>query len=273
MTEEYVEADEVKYGNEIVIAIPGKWSNKRELTNALWLASVKTKGYTILGNLMMNVESDSSFEVEVYEPEENLRQSFEHLGSGKADSKTLQEIDESTVVLYLIAKKTGLESVKELIRAVSDILRAGGLAVRIDTTGIAHSKESWLELERNVEDVVEVHRHFVTLVDYESFYSTFGMKSFGYPDVLAPSVSNREDSLAAVGSLSFYMVAQNPLLNSGETYSNGIDAPFFRMDIKEDDRYEDTHIYYNARGFVHLEAMIPKEEKKKRKLWKKFMGK
>lgn len=272
MTETEATLVDTQYGNEIVIAIPGKWENKRELTSALLLASVKTKGYTILANILMNAETGSSFKLAVDAPDEHVAQTFEYLNGVKIDAETFKEIEESTAVLYVLAKNTGLEVVKELITAVSDILRVGGLAVRIDTTGIAHSKEAWLELEKNVENVVEVHRHFVTLVDYDTYYSSFGMKSFSYPDVVAPSVTNSEEFISALGSLSFYMVAENPVLNSGETYSNGIEAKFFRMDMKADDRYDNTHIYHNSFGVIHLEAMIEKEEKKKRKLWKKLLS-
>lgn len=257
---------------EIVIGIPGKWSDRRELTSALMVASVESKGYSILGNFIMNVHTGKSFGVEIYERDGNLAQSFEYAGTEKMDEMTLKEIDEHTAVVYIVAKTSGVEVIQDLVSAVSDVLRVGGLAVKIESTGIAHKKETWLQLEENKFDLVQLHSHFVTLVNYETFYSSFGMKNFGYPDILVPPTFSAEETNEVIGSLSFYMMSEQPVLQSGETYSNGIEAKFYRMDIKEDDRYDTKHVYYNPSGVVHLEAMPKKEEKKKRKLWKKFLS-
>jgi hypothetical protein len=258
---------------EIVIGIPGKWADRRELSRALLLSNVKNGGYIMLGDLIANAQKNSSFEIELYGHDDDLKQAFYNAGNYRLEPALLDEIDEHTATLYIIARTTGVEVAKELIEVVSDVLKAGGLAVKIETTGIAHSKESWLELQGKIDDLAQVHYHFLTLTDYNEFYSSFGMKTFGYPDVIVPITLSQEDALALMQSFTFYTVTNQPVLISGETYSMGIDATFYKMTIREDDRYEDGDNYNNPFGVVVLEPLGEKEEKKKRNIVKKWFGK
>lgn len=261
---------------EVVIGIPGKWADQRELSRALNLAMIENGGYTFMGPFLGNVKTESVFEVYMEGHDENMKEAFKCAATSKFEDSLFEEIGEHTATVYIISKKVGQDVARELVHAVSDILKAGGLAVKIETTGVAHTKETWLKMQAEIKnpenEVPQLHGHFLTLTNYGDFFYTFGMKTFGLPDVAVPSKVLGDEASHVLQNLSFYLLNQHPEIHSGETYSAGIEAPFYVMEIKEDERYEKEDSFHNPFGIIFTEPMDKKAEKKKRKFWKKFTG-
>jgi len=266
--------EENKYETEIVIGIPGKWKDRRELTTALAHGSLKDGSFIMAGSIMKDMkEDDTFFEIEIYEHDKNLKEAFFYAGGTRLDTAVLEEIDQHTFTVYIIAKNDGFEVVKSVIKAVSDILNAGGLAVKIETSGIAHSKESWLEMKEKTDDV-SIYKHFVALANYEEYISSFGMKGFGLPDVImVPPTLPLEEACELLNTFNLNYLITKPVIKEGESFSLAIDAPFYRMTFLEDERYETDDIFRNPYGLIKLEALSEKEERNKRnllvRLWSK----
>ena len=65
--------------------------------------------------------------------------------------------------MCVIASVNGYEGLKELIDVGVGLLKAGGLAIKIETAGIAHTKEDWYQLLEN-QDYFSLYSHFVVLI-------------------------------------------------------------------------------------------------------------
>ena len=86
------------------------------------------------------------FIVEVYDPDPNLTRSIEDLSFGRIDPETLRRVAEHTMTLYVVSEEApGVELCQTLMKFAGALLDAGGLAVKVETCGIAHSAETWRE--------------------------------------------------------------------------------------------------------------------------------
>lgn len=234
---------------EIIIGIPGKWKNREELIQAV--ASL-SDGYLLAGQVLHHKEKDNTFHVEVYEHDSHLKEAFSYASKEAFSEHLLAEIDQHTFTVYIIAEVADFEMVIDLIDAGSAILKAGGMAVKIETAGMAHTKEAWHALKQNPE-VIPVYAHFVTIIGEEDHYGSFGMKAFGLPDVVTLNTMSPKEAVTLLSTFNFYNLGERPTFTDGQTFRIKSDAPTFIMTSRQDFRYEEAHPFYNPFGLWIME--------------------
>lgn len=237
--------------SNIIIGVPGKWESRTKLIQQVALES---QGYLLAGNLISHMEKQIMFEVEVYEHDPNLSRAFSIAGRGNWPPYLLEEIDHHTYTVYLIAKANGLESTKDLLDVVTGLLRAGGIAGKIETPGLAYTKEEWYELTRTKEEAA-IYLHFVNFIgDSEHIYS-IGMNAFGLPDVMVPAYLQPEEFTNLLHNFNLYQLLEQPTFQHGETFSLDPDAPVYQLEKLEDYRYDSEDVCFNPSGIWNL---VPK---------------
>ncbi|MFJ7850282.1 endopeptidase [Peribacillus sp. NPDC097206] len=234
---------------EIIIGIPGVWKNRTELIQAV---ATQSDGYLLAGHVLHNKEKNITFPIEVYEYEPHLKEAFDYASKGAFPESLLTEIDHHTFTVYIIAEVSDFEAVINLIDAGSALLKAGGMAVKIETAGMAHTKEAWQTLQKN-PDIIPVYAHFVTIIGEEDHYGSFGMKAFGLPDVVTPNTMSPKDAVTLLSTFNFYNLGERPTFTNGQDFRIKSDAPTFTLTSRQDFRYEEDHPFYNPYGLWSLE--------------------
>ncbi|CAH0230728.1 hypothetical protein SRABI96_02669 [Peribacillus sp. Bi96] len=234
--------------NQIIIGIPGKWKNRTALIQTL---ASKGEGYLLAGNIFHNKDKNITFQAEVQDYEPTLKETFSYASKGAFSESLLEEINDHTFTVYIIADISDTGNVTDLIDAGAAILRAGGLAVKIETAGIAHSKMDWLQLHHN-PDILSVYAHFVTIIGEEDYYCSFGMKAFGLPDAVTLNTMSPKEAAALLNTFNYYHVGERPLFTNGETFSIQKDAPNYILTGLQDFRYEEDNPFYNPFGLWNL---------------------
>ncbi|MBN3555704.1 DUF4261 domain-containing protein [Fictibacillus nanhaiensis] len=236
---------------EVVIGIPGQWKSRTELIQAV---ASKGEGYLLAGSIIHNGDKNIGFEVEVYEQDSNLKEAFIYAGGNTFAETLLEEIDKHTFIVYVFANKNSLDGLNELIDVGTALLKAGGLAVKIETSGIAHTKEAWFQLF-NDQDVFPIYSHFVTLIGDEEIFYSCGMKSFGLPDVAVPSVIPADDAADLLNDFNLYQLVDRSTFKDGETFSLEEDSPRYMIRYIEDNRYEEDDMFFNPYGMFNLSPL------------------
>ncbi|GGB69878.1 DUF4261 domain-containing protein [Fictibacillus barbaricus] len=233
---------------EVVIGIPGQWKNRTELIQSV---AAKSEGYLLAGSIIHNGNKNIGFQVEVYEQDPNLKEAFFYAGGDSFENSLLEEIDKHTFTVYVFANKNSIEGIKEIIDVAAALLKAGGLAVKIETTGVAHTKEDWFQLFDN-QDFFPIYSHFVTLIgDNDVFYSC-GMKAFGLPDVVVPSIISADEAADLLNNFNLYNIVDRPTFKDGATFSLEEESPRYKIHFIDDFRYEEDDIFFNSFGLYNL---------------------
>ena len=210
----------------------------------------KSDGYMFLGGFLSKTETKDFFTMGIYDHDEQLKRAFSY--AGNFSSEQLELIDRHTCTLYVIGEGGSIENANKILDAGSALLKAGGIAVKVESSGIAHSMESWKSMTQ-LKKVYQTFRAFVTFAGEEDFYYSCSMHWFGYPDVIVPrESSNPSDVASLMQAFLLYNLIEKPVLKIGETFSIDSKSPHYILEQVECTYFEKEHPFYNPYGVWKL---------------------
>lgn len=232
-----------------VICIPGQWATRSDIVSAI---AKQSDGYLFAGMVMMNIGTHDLFELQVHEHDSSLERAFSIAGRGRLRSGDLDAIACHTFVLYLVADSGSVEAAKKLLLAANGLLKSGGLAVKIESAGIAHRVDQWAEF--CVGDGSCLLNAYVTYIGGRGVYYSCGMHNMGHPDAVVEAGIPPDDAANLLHTFLSYLLFENPTLNDRETFSVDADAPRYRLFLEPCTRYEAGNLFHNPFG---VWKMIP----------------
>jgi len=233
--------------SRIILCIPGHWKGRTEL-----LQAIPGTGYLFAGKALTRLGSDEVFELEVCEPDARMTRSFRSAGHHwmTADDENL--LDKHSLVLYLLAQGGTHERARSAMLAAAALLRAGGYAIKVESAGIAHSKDSWLEFCENLH-LFSAHKALVVYVTGEKTYSC-GMQNLGLPDAIV-NPDDSKDAVELIRTFTWYLFSEGPTIQHGQTFCASEGEPIYKLHVSDCDLYELDDIYFNPYGMVRLEKI------------------
>jgi len=235
--------------SQIIIGIPGLWKSRTELVQEI---VGKSGGYILAGNVIHHKEKDIVFEIDVYDHDPSLREAFLYASGGRFEEDLLSKLEKHTYTVYIIANVQNMQELKEVIEVGNGVLDAGGLALKIETAGVAYSKDEWTELAENKE-IFPIYSHVVTLVGDEDGYYSCGMQAFALPDVIIQGEIEPETAGDLLNDFNLYNIVEQPKLKDGDTISFTENSPVYQLSYYTDYRYEPEDPFYNPCGLWKLE--------------------
>ncbi|MCB9649531.1 MAG: DUF4261 domain-containing protein [Deltaproteobacteria bacterium] len=231
---------------EIVLCVPGRWTDRSDLVRSI---VEKSGGYLYAGQVLMHVETNASFELLVEGPDDRMAEAFRAAGRHWIEEGDLELLRGHTHVLYLIAKAGSFELAQAAMEAADALLRAGGLAVKVETTGVAHRASTWHDLVEN-RNPLSVFRALVITAIGEPSYSC-GMHNLGLRDAIV-SDPQAKNVGALLGHFCLYHFTESPVLRSGETFALGPDEPIYRLEEEPCTIHDGASSFRNPLGMWRL---------------------
>ena len=233
---------------EIVLCIPGPWENRSEFVERI----VKDSGgYIFAGMILMNIETQESFELEFEGVDERMSAAFEAAGHHWKDTPEMELIASHKSVVYLISKGGSLEAAHSIMEAANGLLKAGGFAVKVESTGLAHPPADWAE-QCKYNYLFKSHSSYVVYITDKETYSC-GMHNFGLPDAIV--LSDESDNPAELLRVfTHYLLSESPQINDGQTFSVDSNAPGYRIVESECIDYGEDSLFNNPFGMWRLQA-------------------
>jgi len=245
-----------------VIGIPGKWNDREELMRSI---AGTRDGYVLILNHMHNLhdKSEPPIEVELYEHEPAMREAFRYAGKHTFTEEQLEQIDQHTQTVYLIGPGGSPENLARLTRAATAVLKAGGLGVKIESTGLAHTPENWLHfVNSNYGDLRYLFLYVTYLQNEQGVYSV-GMQNLGLPEAIISLEEEAEpqDALDQIQSFLTYLVMEKPAMLNGDTFSLKKSAPRYEVTREYCTFWPSDDLFHNPFGYWRLSRQ--KERMKK----------
>jgi hypothetical protein len=233
---------------ELIACIPGKWSDRSEFLGKI--ADAGGGQFTVAGGKLIDLEAQEHVLLELCDPDPNLAQAFRIAGQGKLTEEVLARVAEHSSVAYLRFPADILEQRERLMKFTRLLARSGGLAIKLESSGIAHTLESWLGLL--VGNPFDLYCASVVLVAGEAYAYSCGMHHFGLPDSAIPR-SLGEQAAEVMNRFNYWRIAESPVLATGHTFSVAADAPPLRTTLVEDSRYPASDPFHNPHGVWRLD--------------------
>jgi hypothetical protein len=234
---------------ELIIAVPGPWQDRKDFLTRV----VKSTGaeFMLAGSMLANPRANDHIELELSEAEPNLRTAFEYAGHGKLREDTLDAIGSHAMVAYLHFPLAVTGQQQRLQRFTSLMRQIGGLAVKIESAGVAHEWAAWEEILAS-ENPFDLYRGFVTLIGGQAHYYSCGMHHFALPEAQMPRSVPIEKATNLLNRFNFYRITESPPLASGHTFSLAADTPRYRLTLIPDERHDDVELLRNGHGVWDL---------------------
>ncbi len=232
---------------EIVLCIPGMWANRSELVERIVKQS---EGYLFAGFILHNMESHEFFELKYETRDEGMQAAFRAASPHWVNTPEMARISRHASVVYLAGPGGSVGNVQAIMRAANALLKAGGLGVKVDTTGIAHGPSAWREMCEEFQ-YGSAHRGFVLHVGGDREIYTCGMQNFGMKDVIAEKFDD-DDTLELLRIFTRYMVVELPEILDGQTFKVTPDAPVYRIVVDPGVSYDRGSLFSNTYGFWRL---------------------
>ena len=239
--------------SRIVICIPINLKKRKDIAAAL--ENNYGTEYVLTGRMLRSTINNDSCEIDfrTLNGGSNFIKDFELAGQNKLYAATIQQIDICQQVIYLSSSDTGYDACLKIARLAQVMLQVGGIAIKVESAGMAHNKVKWLA-NYNSDDVFEIYSLFVTLVEGDDSYYSCGMHNFGKADVAIDLAVDIGLAIYVMNVFNYYRLTESPILQDGHTFQPDIECPKYKIKWTTDRETEINSPQYNSHGRWHLKV-------------------
>jgi hypothetical protein len=234
---------------ELIICIPGTWSDRNDFLRQVITHEPKGR-YMFAGMVLADVEAKDHVPVEFCAADSHIPKAFKIAGQGKLPADVLTRLGGHTAVVYLHFPLDLPDQRERVLKFTQLIQRLGGLAVKLESAGIAHTWERWFALLSG--SPFDVYCAAVVLIGDEDYYYSCGMHHFGVPDCEVPRSIPVAEAADLMNRFNFWQIVEHPKLSTGHTFSVTATAPHFRLSLQRDFRHPDDELFHNPHGLWRL---------------------
>lgn len=228
-----------------VLCVPGTWVARSDL-----IAATLDAGWIFAGAVMMNLASRDAVQLEVHEGNDSaVSEAFRHAGRHWVASPAMRALEAHASVVYVIGKGGSAEASALMMDAATALLDSGGLGVKVESAGVAHSPEVWRELTENKDRLTAFHAFVVTVTGTDEIH-TCGMHNLGLRDIRVTGGGSDAGRLAS--EFAYYLYAESPDVQAGHTFSLGPDEPRYTIEDDPGVHYGDNDLFTNPFGAWRL---------------------
>ena len=237
---------------EAVVCIPGPWKNRTEF---LQRVVTHTKGeFLFAGGILANPKAKDHVPLEFCERFEDMRKAFEIAGQGKFLQELLDQIASHESVVFMRFPLDAIVQRKRILSFTLLLRDLGGYAVKIESTGIAHTWDDWHSLLLS-DNPFDQYRCFVVLIGDEDHFYSCGMHHFGLPDCQISRDIPIEEAADTMNRFNYYQIIKLPKLESGHTFSLTSDSLSYRLTLVADPRHQADDLFRNPSGLWTIERV------------------
>jgi hypothetical protein len=231
----------------IVLRIPGPWESHEALAQAIAACNPHT---VLSGNTLRR--DDRSARVEIVEHDPDLRDAFAH--AGRLFSETdLAAIAAHRSAAWLIGDGGSLEAGREMMEFADALLRAGGLAVKVETSGVAHRAQDWLaQSARKETHVGALFIAYVALVASRGGVYSCGMHNLGFPDAILSADLPPQRAGQLLKDFLMYLLHEQPALTDEHTFAVSGDEAKFKLARETRPLFAADDLFHNPYGWWRL---------------------
>lgn len=248
--------------SKIVICIPITLNSRQEIASAL--ENKYGMDYVFIGRVLRSLVTNESCEIDIctvnrisdratwtqFNRDANLAHAFKIAGQDKINATTLRKINYDRVI-YLISTNTGYDACFQIARFARVLLEIGGIAIKVESAGIAHDKDRWLA-NYDSDDVFDIYSLFVALIQGDDYYYSCGMHNFGKADVALDPTEDISLAIYVMNVFNYYRLTESPILQDGHTFQPDIASPIYQIEWIQDDQCEMDSPLFNSYGRWYL---------------------
>jgi hypothetical protein len=237
---------------EIILCIPGQWKDRSEIVTAL--ASANPNEYIFEGTAIVHIPTNEKFEVNIQERNSKLTGSFKVASQGRINDRELAIIDTHRFIVYLIGKGGSMIEAEKTLNAGQAFIHAGGLAIKIETSGKSFTKEQWAKVVAEKEEAKFYEAFIVLLRAKDKSVYSCGLHNLGYRDIVCDAALESNQATTLIRKFIFHLLKDNPGIRNGDAFSIYPTSPAFKIFEEKCKIYSSDDLFFNPFGMYRLQA-------------------
>ncbi|MCW1885649.1 DUF4261 domain-containing protein [Luteolibacter flavescens] len=229
----------------MILCIPGPWADRSEFLKAI-ITTEPAGQFIFAGGLLAHPSGEDHVPLTYADADPDMAQAFHLAGQGQISDETLEAISAHGGVAYLHFAMDLPEELERIVKFTDVVRRAGGIAVKVESCGVAHEWERWSKLLSG--NAFDHYCSACTLIGGEDYFYSCGMHHFGLPECSIPTDFDAEEAAHLINQFNLYQIVSNPHLESGHTVSLSEESIRFRLTLEEDGRHEADDLFHNPHG-------------------------
>ncbi|RYD32847.1 MAG: DUF4261 domain-containing protein [Verrucomicrobiaceae bacterium] len=235
---------------EAIICIPGPWADRTKFIEAIIKHQPEGR-FLFAGKILSHIGGNDYVSLDFCDPYDGMRKAFRIAGQGRISEGTLDLIQNHEGVAYLHFPLNWLEQRERLVKFTKALQEAGGFAVNVESSGVAHEWDRWFSLLTGSS--FDVYCSAVTLIGAAERYKSCGMHHFGLPECSLSRDIDVHEAADLMNRFNMYQIDERPRLASGHTFSLDAETPCFRLTLSADSSYDPDDPFHNPHGVWDLE--------------------
>ncbi|MDH2491670.1 hypothetical protein QDR33_08855 [Acinetobacter baumannii] len=231
-----------EFNQKIILCIPGIWENHQALLHALL---VNETGYIYAGSIIKSLTNEYYAEVEEYKNDPNVSEVFRSFSLGRFSESELKKIEQHNMVIYVVCDGGSIELAQQALLLGQALMKAGGLAIKVETSGLTHCQGDYLEFK--ADNLVDLYKAFVPNITGNDLLYACGMHQFGKPD--GGINSKIKYASYILNSFLLYQLTENPSFSEKDTFTAEEGMETLVLELKESsDFFDHDSLYFNPLG-------------------------
>lgn len=237
----------------LLLSVPGPWPDRAQFAEQV--AESTHAEFIYAAGLLSRPIASQEVRLEFAPRDPGLRAAFEAAGQGLLSEATLAAIEAHRSIAVLAFEDLLLEEREKIGDFSSRLRQLGGAAVRVESSGVVHEWDKWLELIMS-ENPVDWYRSVVGLIrdEDERCYCSCGMHHFGLLDVQAPAQLAAEPAADLINQFNVFQIVRRTVQKDGRPFSLTSDAANYRIRAVRDHRHLPEDLLHNPHGLWRFEA-------------------
>lgn len=180
-----------------------------------------------------------------------MERAFGAAGPHWRNTPEMHAVAQHRSVIYLIGHGGTSGAAEAMIRAAAALLAAGGLGVKVESSGLAHSPARWQALVADL-GLFSAHEALVVYVTGHDTYSC-GMHLLGLPEAITEGIDPASADLLRV--FTRYLFCEAPDLRDGQTFAVEEGAPVYTLWQDRGVVYPADSLFTNPYGYWRLKPV------------------
>ncbi|HEX8911707.1 MAG TPA: hypothetical protein VF796_05065 [Humisphaera sp.] len=237
----------------IVFTIPGRWADAADLAARL---AATPGGYVLDGPVVRDTRTGRTYAADLLPHDDKLKDVFFLAGMGRMRKADVLAVGNHATAVRVKGFGGSAAAAVEMMRVASSLLGAGGLGVLVESSGVSHNRDDWLNLAGD-RDPDGRYWAYVTLVGGKrdgdrppEFYSC-GMHALGHPDVITDVAPDPQAAWSICHQFNGFVQNHGDELNNGDPVGNEHEAQF-RVRKVPCVHYPPGDLYHNPYGMWRI---------------------
>jgi hypothetical protein len=250
-----------------VLGIPGKWDSRDALIGAIHSTNPGT--FELLNGILKNLQTGDTYEVVIQDRNNGLRESFATAAIfdeyRRVDDEFLDAVEQHTHITYVVGETGSFASAGSIAAAAIAILNAGGVGIKIESSGIAFTRSEWEHLvarlhpeNQYADNDIDLMAMFVhpAVSDGKQITYSRGMHNLGMKDVLVEGLEFEGGAELAVEFNTFQVLDKPEFPDEGFIFEleleNSEESAFDMYAIHHDQPHAGDELFENPYGLWRL---------------------